>query len=74
MSDIDRARAAIARIPALKDRVEPERLGGLTNLVYRVGDLCLRIPGAGTEEYIDRANEAVAAREAARAEIGRAHV
>ena len=69
MSDIDRARAAIARIPALKDRVEPERLGGLTNLVYRVGDLCLRIPGAGTEEYIDRANEAVAAREAARAGV-----
>ena len=38
MSDIDRARAAIARIPALKDRVEPERLGGLTNLVSRVDD------------------------------------
>ncbi|TIX36444.1 MAG: LPS biosynthesis choline kinase, partial [Mesorhizobium sp.] len=46
-----------------------ERLGGLTNLVYRAGDLCLRIPGKGTEEYINRANEAVAAREAAKAGV-----
>ena len=30
---------------------------------------CLRIPGKGTEEYINRANEAVAAREAARAGV-----
>jgi thiamine kinase-like enzyme len=46
-----------------------ERLGGLTNLVFRAGDYCLRIPGKGTEEYIDRANEAVAAKEAARAGV-----
>jgi thiamine kinase-like enzyme len=69
MSDIDLARAAIRGIPALHGAGEPERLGGLTNLVFRVGDWCLRIPGKGTEEYIDRANEAVAAREAARAGV-----
>lgn len=47
----------------------PERLGGLTNRVYRVGDAVLRLPGAGTEAYIDRANEAVAARAAAAAGV-----
>jgi thiamine kinase-like enzyme len=46
-----------------------ERLGGLTNMVYRAGNVCVRIPGKGTEEYINRANEAVAAREAARAGV-----
>ncbi|MCP5038919.1 MAG: phosphotransferase family protein [Rhodobacteraceae bacterium] len=44
-----------------KDGYSARRLGGLTNLVYRVeiGDekLIVRIPGAGTEEYIDRAVE-----------------
>jgi len=56
--------------PALGIADEPvERLGGLTNRVYRVGEICLRIPGKGTEEYINRANEAVAAREAARAGV-----
>ena len=44
-----------------------ERLGGLTNIVFRAGDFCLRIPGKGTEEYIDRKNEAGAARAAAAA-------
>jgi thiamine kinase-like enzyme len=63
-------RAIIATIPQLKDHAgEIERLGGLTNLVYRLGDYCLRIPGKGTEEYIDRANEAVAAQEAALAGV-----
>ncbi len=47
----------------------PQRLGGLTNRVWRLGAHVLRIPGEGTEAYIDRANEAVAAREAARAGI-----
>jgi len=69
MSEIDLARKAVATIPALNGAGEPERLGGLTNLVFRVGDYCLRIPGRGTEEYIDRANEAVAAGEAARAGV-----
>lgn len=64
------ARAAIAKIPFLKDYSGPlERLGGLTNLVYRAENYCVRIPGDGTEEYIDRANEAVAAREAAEAGV-----
>jgi thiamine kinase-like enzyme len=62
--------ATIASIPALAHVAQnPQRLGGLTNRVYRVGDFCLRIPGKGTEEYINRANEAVAAREAARAGV-----
>jgi thiamine kinase-like enzyme len=64
------ARDALKTIPFLKGyRGEIVRLGGLTNLVFAVGDFCLRIPGKGTEEYIDRANEAVAAREAAAAGV-----
>jgi thiamine kinase-like enzyme len=63
--------AAIARtIPVLQDWTgTPERLGGLTNRVYRLGEVILRVPGAGTEEYIDRANEAAAARAAAAAGV-----
>lgn len=49
------------------------RLGGLTNLVHRVeiGDtsVVVRIPGDGTEEYIDRAVEAHNSRAAARAGV-----
>lgn len=68
--DMSEARTAMAGIDILKDYSGPiERLGGLTNLVYRVGEHCLRVPGKGTEEYIDRANEAVAAKEAARAGV-----
>lgn len=67
---MDEARAALAAIPALAGYEGPlERLGGLTNRVYRAGDICLRIPGKGTEEYINRANEAVAAGEAAKAGV-----
>ncbi|MBZ9680822.1 MULTISPECIES: phosphotransferase family protein [unclassified Mesorhizobium] len=63
---IDEARAKLAVIPVLAGYTGPlERLGGLTNLVFKAGDYCLRIPGKGTEEYINRANEAIAAREAA---------
>lgn len=59
----DQARAALAAIPMLAGYDGPlERLGGLTNLVFRGKDFCLRIPGKDTEEYINRANEAVAAR------------
>jgi thiamine kinase-like enzyme len=62
--------AAIAAIPELAAvGAPPQRLGGLTNRVYRVGPYCLRIPGKGTEEYINRANEAVAARAAADAGV-----
>jgi len=67
---MDEARAALAAIPELAGYEGPlERLGGLTNRVYRAGAVCLRIPGKGTEEYISRANEAVAAREAAKADV-----
>ena len=68
--ELSEAHNAMATIPVLKNYAGPiERLGGLTNLVYRVGEHCLRVPGKGTEEYIDRSNEAVAAREAARAGV-----
>ncbi len=70
MTDIAVARKAMAAIPLLEDHVGPiTRLGGLTNLVFHVSDYCLRIPGKGTEEYINRAHEAVAAREAAKAGV-----
>ncbi len=69
MSDLDLAREALAAIPGLKAAGAPERLGGFTNLVFRAGAYCLRIPGKGTDEFIDRANEAVAAREAAKAGV-----
>ena len=49
------------------------RLGGLTNLVFRVDhggeQYVLRLPGKGTEEYINRANEAQAAKAAAKAGV-----
>ena len=72
--DIAPARNAIARIDFFRSERPGEpivtRLGGLTNLVYRVvcnGDsYVLRVPGKGTEDYIDRDLEAVAVREAAR--------
>ncbi|MBZ9966025.1 phosphotransferase family protein [Mesorhizobium sp. BR1-1-2] len=67
---MDEARTKLAAIPMLASYSGPlERLGGLTNLVFKAGDFCLRIPGKGTEEYINRANEAVAAREAAKAGV-----
>ncbi len=70
MSDeLEAARAALASIAGLDASGEAMRLGGLTNRVYRIGGLCLRLPGAGTEEYINRSNEAAAAREAARAGV-----
>jgi thiamine kinase-like enzyme len=71
------ARAELKKLPmmwALEDSdIEVTRLGGLTNLVFRV-DLCgeqyvLRLPGKGTEEYINRSNEGQAAREAAKAGV-----
>ena len=55
------------------DAVEITRLGGLTNLVHLVDTgserVVVRIPGAGTEEYIDRAVEAHNAHAAARAGV-----
>lgn len=79
MSDeaIDSARGILATIPMFRHfdtgAVDIRRLGGLTNLVFHVahGDqqFVLRLPGKGTEEYINRANEAQAAAEAARAGV-----
>ena len=66
--------AALARIPGLSGRGDwqIERLTSLTNRTYRVvsGDAAfvLRLPGPGTERYIDRAGEALNA--AAVASIG----
>lgn len=59
-------RALLPGIAALKNYTGPvERLGGLTNRVYALGDFVLRVPGKGTEEYINRKNESAMAREAA---------
>ncbi|MDH3689163.1 MAG: phosphotransferase family protein [Gammaproteobacteria bacterium] len=68
---------ALARIALLKDvaeeRVDCERLVGLTNLVYKISvaddAYVLRIPGEGTEEYIDRKVEAHNAQVAAEAGV-----
>src|SRR5688572_5363512 len=68
--DLALARKAIAGVPLLKGYAGPiVRLGGMTNLVFQAGAHCIRVPGKGTEEYINRANEAVAAREAAKAGV-----
>ena len=71
--DIDLAIEALSNIPMFenidRNNLSVTRLGGLTNLVYRVDDgkkvYCLRLPGEGTEEYINRDDEAQAAGEAA---------
>jgi thiamine kinase-like enzyme len=65
-----RLRGSFSAIPSLSGYDGPvERLGGLTNLVFRVGDVCVRLPGDGTEEYINRAHEAEAAHAAAKAGV-----
>jgi len=75
--DLGDVRAALDRL-GIRAAVEGgcatvERLGGLTNRVYLITrpnrNTVLRIPGAGTEEYINRKVEAVAARAAARAGV-----
>lgn len=56
-----------------RDDYEVTRLGGLTNRVYKIETaaekLVLRLPGQGTEAYIDRRVEAVNARVAAKAGV-----
>ena len=62
--DIAIARAAVKKIPMLwcldDSDMTITRLGGLTNLVFRVDlggeQYCLRVPGKGTGEYINRKN------------------
>ena len=71
--------AAPRNLPGLADPgpegFTMERLGGLTNRVFRVeapglaGAVIVRIPGAGTEDYIDREVELHNAREAAAAGV-----
>ena len=71
----------IKEIPELAglrlDQLNIERLGGLTNLVYRINannkDYILRLPGEGTEAYIDRTVEAHNAQQAAKAGVS-AHI
>ena len=73
----DLARDALSGIPQFRHldarALRIRRLGGLTNLVFEVGSgadqFVLRLPGRGTEEYINRADEAQAALEAARAGV-----
>lgn len=74
--EIDEARSALAAIPAfapLAATARIERLGGLTNRVFKVatgeGAFVLRLPGAGTAAYIDRAVERHNAEVAARAGV-----
>ena len=74
---LDEIRQYIARIPQLQgvaeDQLSVERLGGLTNLVYRVrtpdNDYVLRVAGPGTEEIIDRKVEEHNSRAAAAAGV-----
>jgi thiamine kinase-like enzyme len=74
---ISLARAELKKLPMMwaleESDIAVTRLGGLTNLVFRVDhggeQYVLRLPGKGTEEYINRANEAQAAREAAKAGV-----
>lgn len=73
--------AALRRAPGFGTLDAPDeivRLGGLTNLVFRVDALgrsvVVRLPGEGTEEYIDRGVEAHNAYAAARAGVSPAVV
>lgn len=77
MAESSQVLEAIERIPQITtpaEKVHAEELGGLTNQVYRIvhndGEHLLRIPGAGTEEYIDRTVEAHNTRQAAAAGVG----
>ena len=74
--ETDQARSALAAIPAFAssaDTARITRLGGLTNLVFKVEAgkerHCLRLPGKGTEAYINRKVEATNARAAAKAGV-----
>jgi thiamine kinase-like enzyme len=76
-SDRDEAKAVLARLSLFAKadlaEVNASRLGGLTNRVFRIDlsgkSYCLRIPGKGTEEYINRRHEEQAARQAAAAGV-----
>ena len=65
--------AVFKRLTGHGGEVHATRLGGLTNHVYRIetedGAFVLRLPGEGTEAYIDRQVEATNAQAAARAGV-----
>ncbi len=69
----EEAIAAYRSLTGTAGMVEARRLGGLTNRVYRIdadgGRFVLRLPGEGTEAYIDRKVEAQNANAAARAGV-----
>ncbi len=74
--EIDRARETLATIPgfsAVAATARISRLTGMTNLVFRVetpsARYLLRLPGKGTELYIDRRVEAINARAAVAAGV-----
>ncbi len=76
MADIDLARTRLAAVPGFADEAAKAaitRLAGMTNLVFKVetgrGRFLFRLPGTGTEAYIDRKVEAVNARAAADAGV-----
>src|SRR5262249_26790993 len=76
MENLQEVREKLSRIPRFAGGVPDvgiERLAGLTNRNYKItfGDerFVLRIPGEGTSEYINRKQEAVAARIAAEAGV-----
>ncbi len=66
MTDDPELAAALVRLGLIGPA---ERLGGLTNRVYRVGGAVVRLAGAGTEAYIDRQAEAAMATAAAAAGV-----
>lgn len=76
-ANTQRVLAELARVEGFADvdaaSVQIQRLGGLTNMVYRVEtggrSVIVRIPGDGTNDYIDRAVEAHNAGVAARAGV-----
>jgi thiamine kinase-like enzyme len=76
-NDIKEVLAALQNLPDFKGinvaALDIQRLGGLTNLVFRVAangqSVIVRIPGQGTEDYIDRAVEIHNARVAADAGV-----
>jgi thiamine kinase-like enzyme len=75
-TDIGDARRALGDIPRFADEARSTifvRLGGLTNRVFKVstgsGNYCLRLPGAGTEAYINRTIERANAEAAAAAGV-----
>ena len=72
----DQVLEALRKVPGFEnpdDVMAITRLGGLTNLVHRVDlterSIIVRIPGQGTEDYIDREVEAYNANAASKAGV-----